>query len=354
MDEGVAAHLYDGRVAVRHDVYVRRIGDELDLGDYGRVAARDLLPVGHSALVFGRQAVPGWRLTFPVAPTADIVYLLPGRQKYGAWIDRFGIAPVAAVLGAVSLALVLIGLKAPEYLAPLVPWSVERSIGNALVGDLDGKFCNAPGGQAALDALVARIDPGGVPTKVRVVNVPVVNAVALPGGTILIFDALLAQARSPDELAGVIGHEMGHVRKRHVMQALLRQAGLGILLGGYGGNMGGTMNALASASYSRAAESAADAYSIDALRRARIDPADTAHFFVKLARDEERLGAAGRALSYVATHPVSTARAKAFAQSGSPAAAYSPGLDAAGWKRLSTICSADPARKKDKPYDFFS
>ena len=99
-----------------------------------------------------------------------------------------------------------------------------------MVGDFGGRFCNGPGGQAALDALVRKIDQGKPAVRVHVANIGMVNAVALPGGNIVLFRGLLQEAKSPDEIAGVLGHEIGHVRKRHVVRALMRQAGLSVLL----------------------------------------------------------------------------------------------------------------------------
>ena len=73
------------------------------------------------------------------------------------------------------------------------------------------------------------------------------------------FDGLLKQARSPDEVAGVLAHEIGHVREKHVMQALLRQMGLAVVLGGIDGNSGALVNNMLAMSYSRESEAEADA-----------------------------------------------------------------------------------------------
>jgi Zn-dependent protease with chaperone function len=79
--------------------------------------------------------------------------------------------------------------------------------------------------------------------------------VALPGGNVILFDGLVKQARSPDEVAGVLAHEIGHVREKHVMQALLRQMGLAVVLGGIDGNSGALVNNMLSMSYSRVVSS---------------------------------------------------------------------------------------------------
>ncbi|MDX7324874.1 M48 family metalloprotease, partial [Providencia rettgeri] len=80
----------------------------------------------------------------------------------------------------------------------------------------------------ALKTLATRIDPDDPRLEVDVVKLPMVNAVTLPGGRIVVFDGLIRAAKSPDEVAGVVAHEIGHVRHRDVMEGLLRQFGLSV------------------------------------------------------------------------------------------------------------------------------
>ena len=65
---------------------------------------------------------------------------------------------------------------------------------------------------------------------VRLVHAPMTNAFALPGGPILLTDDLIREAESPDEMAAVIAHEIAHVERRHVMQAVWRALGMGLVL----------------------------------------------------------------------------------------------------------------------------
>jgi predicted Zn-dependent protease len=66
--------------------------------------------------------------------------------------------------------------------------------------------------------------------RVMVVNDPIVNALAAPGGYILVFRGLLDRTRSPEELAGVLAHESQHVLKRHTTRALLENVSSGLLV----------------------------------------------------------------------------------------------------------------------------
>ena len=98
---------------------------------------------------------------------------------------------------------------ASDWLAPLVPWSVERRLGMAVdnqVRVLFGKTaCAAPDGRAALDKLSERLRGEvrvPVAVEVEVLRSPSANALALPGGRIYLLEGLLRQAESVDEVAG--------------------------------------------------------------------------------------------------------------------------------------------------------
>ena len=77
-----------------------------------------------------------------------------------------------------------------------------------------GKTCGNPAGSAAFYKLMQELSTAaGIDTPVRadVLNTPVPNAFALPGGKVYLFNGLLAKAENPDEIAGVLAHEFGHV-----------------------------------------------------------------------------------------------------------------------------------------------
>jgi Zn-dependent protease with chaperone function len=348
----IPAWHYDGQSATRHEVAVvaQEDGLRLDLGD----GQTDLAPWADlfwidkrdGASVFGRRGVNGWRVGIPL-PMADLLARrLPPQSIYGGLVDKFGIWPAVAGFTALSAAVVLILWKAPDVVAPLVPMSWEQKMGDAMIGDLGGRICDGAEGQKALDALVRRIDPEAGHLRVRIVNVDMVNAAALPGGQIVVFRGLLQEAKNPDELAGVLGHEIGHVRNRDVMQAMLRQAGLTLLMGGVGGDVGGALNSAISASYSRAAESRADGYAINLMRAANVSPIPTAQFFDRLAEDERKLGKGAIAMSYMSSHPLSEARRKVFMASARKDAAYAPAVTPQQWRAIVDACANDPDVKE--------
>ena len=347
------AHVWhhDGVSALRHETELTPVAQGFSLATAPETvfAWADLMPGDDrgSGPFYRHKTLPGWRLGFAEPPPPAIAVRLPRAARYGGLIDRFGLAPSVAVFAAASAAVLALVLSAPYYLAPLIPASFETQLGDALVGDMGGRICDGAGGQAALDRLVARIEPAPEGLKVRVINVGTVNAVALPGGNIFLFRGLLQEAKTPDEVAGVVGHEIGHVRNRDVMQALLRQTGLSLVLGGVGGNSGGYLNAMVSATYSRSAETRADGYAIDALRRGRITPVATAGFFARLAAAEAKLGQAAAALGYLASHPMSQSRERAFLASRVAGTDYASALSPTEWEALVDICHNDPDVAKD-------
>jgi hypothetical protein len=338
---------YDGVTAVRRSVLLRQTADgfvpeEPESGWAGDAARwSDLTVIGSEGgrSTYGHSAIPGWRLGFSGEAPPAIAAHLPSGERYGRWIDRFGFWPAAGVFTLVAALTVWGALEAPEAVAPLIPQAWENSMGDAMVGDLGGRFCHTPAGDAALAALVRKVDPRNEAREVSLANIPMVNAVTLPGGRIILFDGLLQQAQSPDEVAGVLGHEIGHVRHRDTMAGLVRQLGLSVVLGGAGGNSGAYLNGLLAMSYGRDAENAADGVSMDLLRTADISPAATAGFF-------ERLGGKGdgkemRAMTWLSSHPLSADRRRRFAAAVKQGATYRPALDKAQWQALRGSCAAD-------------
>jgi Zn-dependent protease with chaperone function len=339
------ALLFDGTSALERNVTLGWGADGLRLSD---TQGEELVPWGQlhhvgiqpGAILIGRHERPGWRLHVPHDSPAELLALLPRHEKYGGWIDRFGIGKAVVGFAAASAAVLAAVLTAPNWIGPMVPESWERSMGDAMVGNFDRFACYTPEADAALKRLARRLDTGGQPVEIYIANIRVPNAVALPGGKILVFDGFLAKARSADEVAGVLAHEIGHVRKRHVMQALLRQFGLSLLLSGADSGVTDTMAGFADLSYSRDAESEADTYSRERLAAANISPAGAAGFFARM-RQYDPAGE-NDSFGYLASHPSSGAREKAFSAAVRKGHAYRPALTDGEFDQLRQACSRDP------------
>lgn len=359
MEQGqpIRAFWYDGVTARRHVGTVRWHGDDLhedlrlhsDDGETMIVPLADLVFVERGVLdgSYSRKADDGFRLVFTDPVPDALAARLPRGARFGKWIDGLGLPKAAALFAAISAALVALVLTAPSWLGPRIPPAWESRIGEAMVGDLQDVSCRTPASDAALAKLVRQLDPDSPPTRVSIANIDMVNAVALPGGQVLVFDGLIQESSDPDELAGVIGHEIGHVRERHVMQALLRQFGLSILLGGVNSDVGNTLFGLTAMSYSREAEREADVFSRAQMARSDISPASTADFFADLAKQGE--GGPGWA-SWIASHPMPQEREDAFRKAVVPGRAYRPSLSRAEYEAIRDACAKDP---DVEPFDIF-
>jgi Zn-dependent protease with chaperone function len=335
-----AAWLHDGLSATRHEVTVSVAGDSLVVEGFAPVPLGRLRRLDSPGLLYGREDADGWRLGFDAPPPAPILRRLPAPARYGGPIDRLGLWAGAAVALCVTALVVLGAVRGLDLLARAIPWRWEQKLGDAISGDFGAHACHAPAGQRALDALARRLSPAARPMRIGVVDIPLVNAVALPGGRILVFRGLIDQAESPDELAGVLAHEIGHVEDRHVMVALLRRFGLGLLTGS-GGKAAEYGQALLESRYSRAAESEADDYAITHLTRAGISPAATARLFARLGRGE----AAPVLLAYLASHPPSAERERRFAAAAKRMERARPSLSPAQWAAVRAMCARSAGQR---------
>ena len=352
---------YDGKSAVKRKVEVQIIGQQFFLLETerrnGPFAFADIKYVTRQgeANVYGLEGKDGWRLMLSGPVPSDLSAALPRARKYGGLIDRLGLGKASIAFALASAAAVAVVLFSPQWLAPLIPSSVDQKLGDALVGDFGGRFCSTPAGNAALKKLVRGLDKHPDNLRVEVAKIDMINAVALPGGNVILFDGLVKQAKSPDEVAGVLAHEIGHVREKHVMQALLRQMGLAVVLGGVDGNSGALVNNMLAMSYSRGSEAEADAHSMKVLADADISPVGTASFFDRLAKMDGSAGVLKKEsgiAGYLSSHPLSAARKEAFEKSIVKGKKYKPALSQAEWNALKAMCTKDRKAKSGFGFDF--
>ncbi len=274
-------------------------------------------------------------------------------------IERRGRLKIAAWFTAAAVSLVLVGIYGipaiADRLAPLLPWSFDEQLGRAFDGqvkyylstddrgDRCGTRTGERDGQAALDKMVATLErEAGLPVGLKVIVMPngATNAFATPGGYIYILLGLIEDAETPDEVAGVLAHEIGHVAARDGTRKVLQTTGVSFLFGmvlgdftGGGALVVGTQ-ALTESAYSREAETRADAFAVDLMSRAGANPSGLAAFFRRIAKDE---GNSSSALQLLSSHPLTPDRIRMLESAGAPAA-NRPILDNDQWRALKTIC----------------
>ncbi len=160
-------------------------------------------------------------------------------------------------------------------------------------------------------ALAARSEKPNLPWSFKVVDDPIVNAFALPGGFIYMTRGILGYFNSEAEMAAVLGHEIGHVTGRHsaeqISRAQVAQLGLGLgsvfvpEIAAYGDVLGLGLG-LMFLRFGRDDERQADDLGLRYMERGGYDPSEMVDVFVMLGRVSEAAG--GSSLpSWLSTHP---------------------------------------------------
>jgi beta-barrel assembly-enhancing protease len=235
------------------------------------------------------------------------------------------IGAVVAVLG-LGLALVFwLAGSAAALLTPLVPLAVDRTLGEHAWGLASGApDCTDPGPKLYVEhiaePLLQEMGPTPFSFTFRVVDSKDVNAFALPGGFVTVNMSLLESARSGEEVAAVLGHELAHVTERHgIRRVLRRMGGATLLYWVFGGSdMAGPAALaadLASTAYDRDQERESDRIGLALMLQAGLDPMGMARFFERLSQD------AVTPPEWVSTHPDPGNRARAATEA---AAGFTP------------------------------
>lgn len=204
-----------------------------------------------------------------------------------------------------------------EWAVARIPVSWEQKLGETVYQDFLAKETVLKEGPAVtavqdmIQRMTAKIPNNPYTFQVSVVQSPVVNAFALPGGYVVVFTGLMKKAESGEEVAGVLSHELNHVLQRHGMERIVRTMGLAavvsILVGDQQGLIGLARQLgmeLATLKFGREQETEADVTGIRLLHDARIAPDGMIRFFERLSeKDKERV-------ELFSTHPMSAARAE--------------------------------------------
>lgn len=239
--------------------------------------------------------------------------------------------------------MVLYGLPfAAERLTPLVPLSFEQRLGEAVdqqfLGLTGAKSCANANGRAALAKMTGKLNTGAATIPAEVLSLDLVNAVALPGGKIYLFKGMLDKAESPDEIAGILAHEMGHAHHRHGLRALIETGSTSFLLGLLLGDITGSgavifaAQSLLDASHSREAETAADDFAVASMSRIGRSAVPMGKFLQRLTGDQTA--------TILDTHPISSERLARIAQSDTGTRGPDI-LTKEEWRALQRICAAN-------------
>ena len=234
---------------------------------------------------------------------------------------------LSAAVGIIVGIYLLLGL-AVDFIVPRLSPEIEQKIGGVFLSSMAGSD-TSPGKAKTVQMLLDKLQEQGtkLPYKltVHLHDSPVVNAVALPGGNIIVFSGLLEKMESENELAFVLAHETGHYTNRDHLRGMGRALVFLLISATLFGPDSGIGNLLVQSlnvtemGFSRSQESHADEFALEVLNRCYGHVGGATDFFKKLSADKKT----SRMKHYFSTHPeslkriahlISYSRSKGFAE----------------------------------------
>lgn len=203
-----------------------------------------------------------------------------------------------------------------DLIVPYVPVSVETKLAGAFSKRFahQGETPEEADLQSLLDTLAMAIPIHPNPYRVTITKAKTANALALPGGRIVIFSKLLEEAESRREIAFVLAHELGHFAHRDHFRGIGRALIMIALSSVFMGNDNFIANFFASQvqnaemKFSQRRELAADRYALELVRKVYGSTEGSLAFMKKLKNKEKR----GKLVYYFASHPHPEIRLKAL------------------------------------------
>jgi Zn-dependent protease with chaperone function len=345
MSDSFAGTYYDGIDGRAHATELRRVGgahyalEGEGVARSGSIASLRITPrlarvartieFGDGARLLLAHDVPidAW---FPKAGRFEAIVDRLERHAYAIAVAVF-VCVTTLVVGA------LWGVpKAADAVAFRVPPEAERALGDEVLEQLD-RFGLEETTLAAdrRAVLVARFDAlaDGAGYRVEFRSAPGIgaNAFAIPGGTVIVTDQLVAALDDDREFDAVVAHEIGHQHRRHALRQTLRGSAVAIVAAFFAGDVssaGAIVVAvptfLLTSHYSREFEDEADRYAFELLSQHEESP----HWFAAAMRRLEAAHPAHRRglSSYVSTHPDTSERIDAADEAASAFAAAHPDL----------------------------
>jgi Zn-dependent protease with chaperone function len=353
------ARYADGRAATASDIecsltpngVVLNLAGAHQTWPYAELARAD---DGNGRLIIKRRPDTGERLILDPEAAPALRAAAPGLFTARAQgVERpTTLAAVTATAWALA-ATFLVGVPiAAAPIADVMPARYREQIADISWSQVGGfmEYCDDSDEAARLlnDAAYRMMTAADVPQRdavwITIVDAPFPNAFALPDNSIIVTDDLIALAEHPDELTGVIAHEIAHIEHNHVMTNSVRQVGAGIffdiVFGGAGAGQAVAIASvnLASLRYSRGDEEDADARGFEYLDAAGVDSGGLARLFDRFEQLTEEQG--GDIPTLLSSHPASAARAAAARARSRTGLA--PSLSAADWRVVRSACGGNP------------
>jgi len=332
------AKYYDGRTSHPHDV-------EVHLDDAGTLHIDGLaVPCQHpleTVRIAPRLGNAVRSITLPEGAkletadntAVDELGLRTGRRAPGGILHQLESRWRNAIAAVTVLVLVVAGSVRwgipllAERLAASVPEGMAHDLGKGTLGMLDRTMLSPSGLSdvrkaeltSAFDAMAANYPRASLRLLFR--KAGDANAFALPDGTVVVTDELVALATDDRQILGVLAHEIGHVHRRHALRMALESSTVALLVAAYFGDaaqittLSASLPAVyAQAHYSRERETEADSFAMEYMAKAGIP----LHHFADMLRALKKSSAekGDEAFQYLSSHPPTTDRILRFDPSG--------------------------------------
>ena len=269
----------------------------------------------------------GARIDLPDSPELDRIGQCERTFRLAHELERqwkYALLAVVLVIAA-TWVIVTIGLPmAAKYVSAAVPSELDETIGNQGLALLDRVLFEPTGLatelQSDIHELFAPIveyarDDHQFRLEFRSGESVGANAFALPSGIVIITDELVELAQHPDEIVGVLAHEVGHVVNRHSMRLLLQSSATAMLIAAFTGDIAslgslaaGIPTMVVQSGYSRDFEREADGFAYGYLEHANIPATRLGDILNRL--EESAGGSIEGALGYLSTHPPASERSE--------------------------------------------
>jgi len=177
-----------------------------------------------------------------------------------------------------------VSIEQEEKLGDLFKEMILAQYSTVKDGPADSAF------QVIAARLVAALDTTAYRYQFSIIKSDQINAFTIPGGNIFMFSELIKVAETPEEVAAVLAHEIGHAERRHVVSKLIKELSITaivtVLSGGDPSILTQVLKDIVGNSFDRKQEEEADKFALELLEKARISPKSLGRFFERLKEKE--------------------------------------------------------------------
>jgi Zn-dependent protease with chaperone function len=322
---------YDGKTSQPYDAQVSLSGNTMTISyengqtiwaisqiDYSSFTGK-----GKTMIKYGE--FPHQYLEFPLDSSLFVAlenYLPKRREGFWAFANELagsgfrGVLIGSAIFISITAGFYFLLLpKIAEYVATKIPVSTEVEMGKQFYDSFVGDMEIDKDKTKLLNDFAKKIDfQTKYPLKFTVVKSEQVNAFALPGGNIVVFDAILEKIKSPEELVALLSHEATHVKERHSLKGLARNlAGsmvVSVIIGDMttiGNIMVSQANNIYQLGFTREMEKEADLEGLEIMYHNKLDPKGMVNLMERLQAEEKKMGV-DKMPRYLNSHPMTKER----------------------------------------------